>query len=74
MIKNGKRPYVDQRYRTHSYIESNLVRIMEKCWAPKDDRISIFEVVGMLRSVKVVAATKGLLQASDVIKIPLSAL
>jgi len=71
MIEKYKRPYVDPRYRYRSYIESNLVEIMEKCWAPKESRISIFEVVKMIRDLKTTAWKKGHLQTSNLVKISL---
>lgn len=49
-VINGKRAYVDPRYKTNSYGEMALVEIMERCWVhdPKD-RADIFEVVKFLR-------------------------
>jgi len=47
------KPYVDERYRTRSMIEGKLVEIMERCWEwHYEKRISIFEVIRMLRGVK----------------------
>jgi len=47
------RPHVDARYRNRSMIEGKLVNIMERCWEWNfEKRISIFEVVKMLRDVK----------------------
>ena len=45
--------FINDRYRTHSYITSRLVEVMEKCWAfdPKD-RIDIFQAVELLRQAK----------------------
>lgn len=46
----GDLPFIDDRYRTRSYAESALVRIMERCWAfDPDERADIFEVVDHLR-------------------------
>ncbi len=51
-LKKGKTAYIDERYRTKSFISGKLVEVMEKCWAydPKD-RIDIFEAVRMLREI-----------------------
>jgi len=50
MIVQGKYPYVDERYRTRSFVESRLVDIMERCWDyDADKRPSIFDVVRHLR-------------------------
>ena len=49
----GNTAYIDDRWRTHSFITSKLVEVMEKCWAYKpEDRIDIFEAVRMLRAAK----------------------
>ena len=56
----GKRPYVDPRIRTRSFIEEQLVRVMEKCWEQeRTERSSIFAVVQLLREAKADAITKG---------------
>ena len=53
LVLNGTRPFVDPRWRTHGFIESKLVEVMEQCWTYNaDERISIFEVVRQLRQVK----------------------
>ena len=70
-IMKGKRPYVDPRYRTRSYIEGKLVEIMERCWAHKrQDRPPIFEVVTYLRDVKETAKKMGVLERSEKVRIP----
>ena len=68
----GKRPFVDPRYQTRSFIEGKLVDVMERCWAQdRKDRPSIFEVVTLLETIKKEAAKRGELQASRLIKIPI---
>ena len=49
----GETAFIDDRYRTQSFITHKLVEVMEKCWAfdPKD-RIDIFQAVKILRQVK----------------------
>ena len=47
-------PYVDSRYRNRTYAEGRLVDIMEQCWEyDPDERISIFQVVKLLREAVV---------------------
>jgi hypothetical protein len=69
MIINGTRPYIDERLRTpqrSSYIESQLVNIMEQCWAySRHDRPPMRELVSKLKHVKSVASKIGELQPSD---------
>jgi len=49
----GQTAFVDDRYRSKSFISKSLVEIMEKCWTfIPDDRIDIFEVVRLLRKTK----------------------
>ena len=49
----GRRPYVDPRFRSRSYVESKLVEIMELCWEhERTKRIDIFSVVNFLRDIK----------------------
>lgn len=49
-IVNGSTAFIDDRYRTRSYIEGRLVQLMEKCWVyDMDKRITIFEAVEFLR-------------------------
>jgi hypothetical protein len=71
LMSEGTRPFVDARYRSRSFIETKLIEIMEQCWTPKDKRVSIFDVVTSLRFLKQRAATMGMLETSDVIKIVL---
>jgi hypothetical protein len=43
-------PYIDPRWRNHSFAEGLLVDIMEKCWEYNpDDRIEIGQLVLLLR-------------------------
>jgi len=52
-VLNLERPFVDQRYRTSSYIESRLVEIMERMWTHNaSERPEIFEVVHYLEETK----------------------
>jgi hypothetical protein len=72
-IANGKRAFIDPRYRTRSYIEGKLVEIMEQTWLQdRTKRPSIFEVVDFLVDAKRTAAKKGELQPSGLIKIPMA--
>jgi hypothetical protein len=72
-IVNGKRAFIDPRYRTRSYIEGKLVEIMERTWLQdRTKRPSIFEVVDFLVDAKRTAAKKGELQPSGLIKIPMA--
>jgi serine/threonine protein kinase len=32
MVAEGRKPFVDDRYRTRSMVEGRLVEIMEQCW------------------------------------------
>lgn len=65
-IYKGKRPYVDPRYRTRSYIEGQLIEIMEQCWVHnRMKRPTIFELVTMLHDVKREAKSRGELQLSS---------
>jgi hypothetical protein len=51
-VIDGKTAFIDPRYRERSFIERNLVEIMEKCWVYEpEDRIDIFEVIRLLREV-----------------------
>jgi hypothetical protein len=71
-IVKGKRPFIDDRYRTRSYIELMLVKIMETCWAGnRNDRPSMAFVVKFLQKVKLQAWKKGELEPSDLIHIPI---
>lgn len=69
-IIDGQLPFVDERYRTRSYIERQLIYVMEKCWAYEPDkRPPMSEVASFLRKVKAKAKTKGELEESHWIKI-----
>jgi hypothetical protein len=58
-LMQGKRPFVDPRYRTRSYIEGRMVQIMEKCWEYKsENRVSAFEVVEFLRDISSARASR----------------
>lgn len=50
-IVDGEKPFIDERYRTRSFIEGRLCEIMERCWKPKKrvDRITVFDVIADLR-------------------------
>lgn len=51
-IVNHTISFIDDRYRTRSYIEGRMVQIMERCWVyDMDKRADIFEVVDLLRQV-----------------------
>jgi len=51
-VTEGQRPYIDDRYRNHSYIEGKLVELMERCWIEEPrERVDIFEAVRFLREV-----------------------
>jgi serine/threonine protein kinase len=50
-VVNGKRPYIDPRYRSRSFAEGQLVEIMERCWTyDADERPDMFEIVRLLRA------------------------
>lgn len=52
-LRKGETAFVDERYRTQSFISGKLVEVMEKCWAyDAKDRIDIFEAVRLLREAK----------------------
>ena len=71
-IVKGKRPFIDDRYRTRSYIESMLVKVMETCWAGnRNDRPSMAFVVDFLQKVKLQALKNGELEPSNLINIPI---
>jgi serine/threonine protein kinase len=70
-IINGKRPFIDRRYWQRSFIEQELIKIMEACWAPKSrDRPSMSQVVDDLYTIKAMAQKKGELEQSNWIRIP----
>jgi serine/threonine protein kinase len=53
MVAEGRKPYVDDRYRTRSVAEGRLVEIMEQCWEfYAADRPSTYEVVVHIRETK----------------------
>ena len=57
IIKQGNRPYLDERYSTRSFIEGRLYEVMEACWeVDPDKRISIFEVVAYLHEARDILA------------------
>lgn len=48
-IIEGKKAFIDDRYRTRSYGEGKMVELIEMCWRfQPEDRPSIFEVVHFL--------------------------
>lgn len=52
-VLNHERPFLDQRYRTRSYVEGRLVEIMERMWTHNaTERPEIFEVVQYLEETK----------------------
>lgn len=49
----GERAFVDPRWKQRSFIESELVDLMQKCWIQDvNERIDIFEAVKELRRIK----------------------
>jgi serine/threonine protein kinase len=49
-LVNGSLAFIDDRYRTRSFVEGRLVEIMERCWVyDMDKRADIFEVAQRLR-------------------------
>lgn len=53
MVMEGRKPFVDDRYRTRSLVEGRLVEIMEQCWEfYAADRPSVFEVVEHIHETK----------------------
>jgi serine/threonine protein kinase len=53
MVREGRKPFVDKRYRSRSLIEARLVEIMEPCWEYEAaDRPSVFAIVKHLRETK----------------------
>ncbi|KAG7337705.1 serine/threonine kinase [Nitzschia inconspicua] len=54
LVIDGKRAFVDPRWKDRSYIESQLVDVMERCWEhDPNKRIDIFTVVQLLREIAV---------------------
>jgi len=52
-VSRGVKPFIDERYRTRSAEERDLVEIMERCWeTDPDDRASIFEVSMALEKIQ----------------------
>lgn len=50
-LVDGKTAFIDNRYRTRSFAEGQMVELIERCWRYKpEDRPDIFEVVGFLRN------------------------
>ena len=48
---DGKTAFIDNRYRTRSYSEGQMVELIERCWRYRpEDRPDIFEVVRFLQS------------------------
>lgn len=69
-IVAGRRPFVDERYLTRSYIERQLVMVMRKCWnQDPNNRPSMSSVATYLRQVKAKAKELGELEDSDWLKI-----
>jgi hypothetical protein len=53
MVADGRKPFVDDRYRTRSMAEGRLVEIMEQCWEfYAADRPPIYEAVLHIRETK----------------------
>jgi hypothetical protein len=52
-VLNATRPFVDDRYRHRSFIESQMIEIMERMWEHDPaNRPSIFEVIAFLTNVR----------------------
>lgn len=50
LVKKGKLPYIDPRYKEKSFAEAKLIKIMVKCWTyERKNRIDIFQLVDLLR-------------------------
>eukprot|EP00553_Chaetoceros_curvisetus_P003144 CAMPEP_0204615674 /NCGR_PEP_ID=MMETSP0717-20131115/3110_1 /ASSEMBLY_ACC=CAM_ASM_000666 /TAXON_ID=230516 /ORGANISM="Chaetoceros curvisetus" /LENGTH=409 /DNA_ID=CAMNT_0051628673 /DNA_START=269 /DNA_END=1495 /DNA_ORIENTATION=- len=63
---DGETTFFDPRYRGQNYIHDQLIEIMEKCWIyDADERIDIFEIVKVLRGVKVEAQRQGIYEESS---------
>lgn len=53
LVSTGSKPYLNPLYRNHSYIESRMLEIMDKCYVLKpEDRVSIFEILEYLQETK----------------------
>jgi serine/threonine protein kinase len=49
-VKRGEKPYIDPRWRNHSFAEGKIVELIERCYPFKaEDRIDIFQTVQFLR-------------------------
>lgn len=71
-IVGGIRPFVDERYKTRSFIEGELVKIMVSCWKhERSDRPPMSAVVSFLREVKAKAIERGEMIPSSLIDIPM---
>lgn len=71
IIINGERPFVDERYKARSFIEGQLVDIMQRCWHPERwQRPAMSQLVAKLREVKAIAYGRGELEPSKWILIP----
>lgn len=69
-IVAGRRPFVDERYKTRSFIEGELIKIMALCWQHKrGDRPQMARVAELLRLVKAEAMKRGELVPSQLIHI-----
>jgi serine/threonine protein kinase len=50
-VKRGEKPYIDPRWRNHSFAEGKIVELIERCYPFKaEDRIDIFQAVRFLRN------------------------
>jgi serine/threonine protein kinase len=50
MVKRGKKPFIDPRWRNNSFAEGKIVELIELCYPFKpEDRITIFEAIKFLR-------------------------
>lgn len=53
-LVRGKRPYIDERWKEHSFAERKLIEIIERCWIhDPESRADIFSVVQFLREAVV---------------------
>jgi hypothetical protein len=52
LVIDGKRAFVDPRWKERSVIESKLVDVMEQCWEhDPEKRIDIFTVIQLLQKI-----------------------
>ncbi len=50
MVIEGKKPFIDERYKKRSFAERKLVEFIEMCWEyDSDKRITIFDLITLLR-------------------------